>query len=97
MSKNFIELIQQHPDRIGEPLALTVNFAAPIADGEFDITLRPARTNRTNQHWIVELVQDDAVKTTATAVFGVRTLAPGGDDMKYRYMRLIYVASNTSH
>jgi hypothetical protein len=28
------------PDRIGEPLALTVNFAAPIADGDFDISLR---------------------------------------------------------
>jgi acyl-CoA thioesterase len=68
----IVRAIETHPDRIGEPLALTVNFTAPIADGDFDISLRAARTNRTNQHWIVELSQDDAVKTTATAVFGIR-------------------------
>ena len=67
----LIHAIETHPDRIGEPLALTVNFAAPIADGDFDITLRAARTNRTNQHWILELSQDGDVKTTATALFGL--------------------------
>src|SRR6201999_4571952 len=46
--------------------------AAPIADGDFEISRRAPRTNRTNQHWIVELSQDGAVKTTATAIFGIR-------------------------
>ena len=68
----LLRAIETHPDHIGEPLALTVNFTAPIADGGFDISLRAARTNRTNQHWIAELSQDGAVTTTATAVFGVR-------------------------
>ena len=68
----MLRAIETHPDRVGEPLALTVNFTAPIADGDFDISLRAARTNRTNQHWIAELSQDGAVTTTATAVFGVR-------------------------
>jgi acyl-CoA thioesterase len=68
----MLHAIETHPDRIGEPLALTVNFAAPIADGEFDLSLRAARTNRTNQHWILELSQDGDVKTTATALFGIR-------------------------
>lgn len=68
----MLHAVEAHPDRIGEPLALTVNYAAPIADGDFDIRLRAARTNRTNQHWIVELIQDDVVKTTATAIFAVR-------------------------
>ena len=68
----MLRAIETHPDRLGEPLALTVNFAVPIADGDFDISLRAARTNRTNQHWIAELSQDGAVTTTATAVFGVR-------------------------
>jgi acyl-CoA thioesterase len=68
----LIHAIETHPDRIGEPLALTVNFAAAIADGDFDISLRAARTNRTNQHWILELSQDGDVKTTATALFGLR-------------------------
>lgn len=68
----LVSAVETHPDRIGEPLALTVNFAAPIADGEFDISLRTARTNRTNQHWTAELTQDGVVKTTATALFGIR-------------------------
>jgi acyl-CoA thioesterase len=67
----LLRAVESHPDRIGDPLALTVNFAAPIADGQFDITLRAARTNRSNQHWILELCQGDEVKTTATAVFGL--------------------------
>ncbi|MGB3895079.1 acyl-CoA thioesterase [Mycolicibacter sinensis] len=66
----LLRAVEFHPDRIGDPLALTVNYAAPIADGEFDIALRAARTNRSNQHWILELRQGDEVKTTATAVFG---------------------------
>ncbi|GAB1813386.1 acyl-CoA thioesterase [Mycobacterium sp. MUNTM1] len=68
----MLRAVEAHPDRLGEPLALTVNYAAPIADGDFDITLRAARTNRTNQHWIVELSQDGVVKTTATAIFALR-------------------------
>lgn len=68
----LLHAVEEHPDRIGDPLALTVNFAAPIADGDCDITARAARTNRTNQHWIVELDQAGEVKTTATAVFGIR-------------------------
>ena len=68
----MLRAIETQPDRIGQPLALTVNFTAPIADGNFDISLRAAHTNRTNQHWIAELSQDGAVTTTATAVFGVR-------------------------
>ncbi|KKC04337.1 acyl-CoA thioesterase [Mycobacterium nebraskense] len=68
----MLHAIESHPDRIGEPLALTVNYAAPIADGDFDISLRTTRTNRTNQHWFVELSQGGDVKTTATAVFAVR-------------------------
>lgn len=68
----LLRAIESHPDCLGEPVALTVNFAAPIADGEFEISRRAARTNRTNQHWIVDLSQDGVITTTATAIFGVR-------------------------
>lgn len=68
----LIRAIESHPDRLGEPLALTVNFAGPVADGDFDIALRAARTNRSTQHWNLELSQDGEVKTTATALFGTR-------------------------
>lgn len=64
--------VQQHPERLGEPLSLTVNFAGPITEGAFEITARPVRTNRTTQHWSIELVQDGVMATTATAVFGIR-------------------------
>jgi acyl-CoA thioesterase len=68
----IIRAIERHPDRIGEPVALTVNYLAPVTDGSFDITVRAARTNRTNQHWTAEVAQEHGVTTTATAVFGVR-------------------------
>jgi acyl-CoA thioesterase len=68
----LVQAVQQHPDRLGDPLSLTVNYAAPVADGDFDIAARAVRTNRTNQHWLLELTQDGVVTTTATAVFGIR-------------------------
>lgn len=68
----FVRAVQQHPDRLGDPVSLTVNYAAPIAEGDFDITVRAVRTNRTTQHWALELTQSGNVTTTATAVFGIR-------------------------
>lgn len=62
-----------HPDRIGDPLALTVNYCAPIAEGEFHIVARAARTNRSTQHWTIELFQQEGdILATATAVFARR-------------------------
>jgi acyl-CoA thioesterase len=60
------------PRRLGEPLALTVNFAAGVSDGPFEIEARPARTNRSTQHWLMTLLQGGQVCTTASAVFAVR-------------------------
>lgn len=62
----------QHPERLGEPIALTVNFAAPLADGGFEIEARPARTNRSTQHWLLTLSQGGEVAVTGTAVFAAR-------------------------
>lgn len=68
----LVRAIELHPQRHGQPIALTVNYLAPIADGEFEIVTRAVKTNRSNQHWIVELSQDGDTKTTATAIFGLR-------------------------
>ncbi len=68
----LLRAVQLQPDRIGEPVSLTVNFAAPVLDGAFDIVAKAVRTNRTNQHWVVELWQEGSVRTNATAVFGTR-------------------------
>ena len=51
-----------HPRRQGEPVALTVNFAAALADGPFDVQARPVRTNRSTQHWTAAIVQNDELK-----------------------------------
>jgi len=64
--------IMQHPARLGEPLSLTVHYAAPIADGAFTVHARALRTNRSTQHWLVELMQADQVAAFATAVTAIR-------------------------
>lgn len=68
----IVRAIEQHPDRIGDPVALTVNYLAPISDGRFDIAVHAVRTNRSNQHWTAEVTQEHGPTTTATAVFGLR-------------------------
>lgn len=67
-----LNAVLQHPQRLGDPVALTVNYAAALADGGFVARARPARTNRSTQHWIVELLQGEDVVITATAVTAVR-------------------------
>lgn len=72
-----LRAILLHPALLGEPVALTVNYAAALAEGPFSVRATPVRTNRSTQHWTVELTQDDAngeagVVMTATAVTAVR-------------------------
>lgn len=69
--------ILQHPERLGEPLSITVNYAGALAQGPFEVQLHPARTNRSTQHWTAAIVQQDAqgqpvIATTATAITAVR-------------------------
>ncbi|MDB5946556.1 MAG: hypothetical protein JWQ33_1582 [Ramlibacter sp.] len=61
-----------HPKRLGDPISLTVNFAAALADGPFTLVARPARTNRSTQHWVIEMQQAGDTVLTATAFFGLR-------------------------
>ena len=63
----------EHPQRARDPLALTVNYCAPIAEGEFDLDVRLVKANRSSQHWCVELSQNGGeVAALATAVFAER-------------------------
>jgi acyl-CoA thioesterase len=61
-----------HPERQGEPIALTVNYAGPIADGAYELEAEVVRTNRSTQHWRMQLVQQGAAVATAPAVFASR-------------------------
>jgi acyl-CoA thioesterase len=68
----ILQAVMQHPDRLGNPVSLTVNFCAGVAEGAFELTAKPARTNRSTQHWLIELVQGNEVVITATAVTAAR-------------------------
>ncbi|MBV8924145.1 MAG: thioesterase family protein [Bradyrhizobium sp.] len=69
----ILRALIEHPQRAGDPLAITVNYCAPIAEGEFDLDVRLVRANRSSQHWCVELSQGGGdVATLATAVFAER-------------------------
>lgn len=69
----LLQAIMQHPKRLGTPIAVTVNFCAPVAKGEFQIAVREIRTNRSTQHWSMELSQAEVgITATATAVFAER-------------------------
>lgn len=68
----LLQAVLTHPSHIGEPLALTVNYASPIADGPLHIAAQPVRTNRSTQHWTLTLLQGEEVVATASAVFAIR-------------------------
>lgn len=60
-----------HPERRGDPVALTVNFCAAIATGEFEVEARLLRGGKSTQHWQVELRQEGiGVAASALVVFG---------------------------
>ena len=76
----MLNAVLLHPKRLGDPLALTVNYAAGVADGPFVLQARPARTNRSTQHWVIELLQDGQSVITATAITAQRRDTWGADD-----------------
>ncbi|MBD3655485.1 MULTISPECIES: acyl-CoA thioesterase [Marinobacter] len=68
----MLNAVMLHPERLGEPVALTINYAGPVEPGEFIIEAIPVRTNRSTQHWNLVLRQGDTIATTGTAFFAIR-------------------------
>src|SRR5689334_14081898 len=69
----ILRALIEHPEAAGDPLAVTVNYCAPIAEGPFDLDVRLVKANRSSQHWAVELSQNGGeTATLATAVFAER-------------------------
>jgi len=82
----MLQAVLRHPDLLGEPIALTVNFAAALEAGPFELVAVPVRTNRSTQHWTVQMTTAAAdgraqVVTTATAVTAVRRETWGANDL----------------
>lgn len=74
---SLVRAIEEHPQCLGEPLSITVNYAAAVGQGAFEIEARPVRTNRSTQHWLLTITQPDGegqpqIVTTATAVTALR-------------------------
>lgn len=72
-----MQAVMLHPSLLGEPIALTVNYASAMGHGPFRVRAKPVRTNRSTQHWSIELTQIDAsgadgVVMTATAITAAR-------------------------
>ena len=73
----MLQCVLRHPDLLGAPIAITVNFAAAVEAGSFDLQATAVRTNRSTQHWTVQMTQNGVdgaprVNTTATIVTAVR-------------------------
>jgi acyl-CoA thioesterase len=77
-----INAVLLHPQRVGEPVAFTINYAAALADGPFIVRARPARTNRSTQHWMIEILQDEQTVITATAMTAARRETWAGHEAK---------------
>jgi len=81
-----LQSVLRHPDLLGTPIALTVNFAAALEAGAFDVQATAVRTNRSTQHWTIQITQAGAdgepnMTTTATVVTAARRETWSASDM----------------
>lgn len=82
----MLQSVLKHPELLGAPVALTVNYAAALEAGAFEVLAIPVRTNRSTQHWTMQMSQAGAdglphVTTTATAVTALRRETWGANDL----------------
>jgi hypothetical protein len=73
------QAIVQHPQCLGAPVLLTINYAAGLEPGPFSVWLRAARTNRSTQHWVLEITQRHADGTAHTVITGTAMTAARRD------------------
>ena len=76
-----LQAVLLHPQLLGEPVSLTVNFCTAVTDGPFTVTAQPVRTNRSTQHWRIDIQQIDGIVLTATVVTAVRRDTWSADDI----------------
>ncbi len=72
-----VQAVLCHPRLLGVPIAITVNYAAAMVAGPFEVRVIEVRTNRSTQHWTVQIAQPDPhgapqINTTATLVTATR-------------------------
>ena len=69
-----LRAVLEDPRCEGDPLAITVNFCAPIERGAYAVHVRRVRANKSSQHWAVEFTQGtrDEPVLTASVVTALR-------------------------
>lgn len=77
-----LNAVCQHPEVLGEPVSLTVNFCAALADGGFEVDARVVRTNRSTQHWAVSIEQQGQTVLSATVLTATRRETWGAQDLR---------------
>ncbi|VWX58281.1 Thioesterase-like superfamily protein [Burkholderiales bacterium 8X] len=82
----MLQAVLQHPQLLGAPISMTVNYAAAIVEGSFEVEAVPVRTNRSTQHWTLRMVQADStgelqVCTLGTVVTALRRTTWGATDL----------------
>lgn len=82
----MLQAVLRHPELLGVPVALTVNYAAALEAGAFEVLAVPVRTNRSTQHWTLQMSQVGAdghphVTTTGTVFTAVRRDTWGASDL----------------
>jgi acyl-CoA thioesterase len=93
-----VQAVMQHPALLGEPVALTVNYAGATTEGPFTVTATPARTNRSTQHWVITLSQTNAagepeVAMTATVMTALRRDTWHANDMPMPVVTPVHAAT----
>lgn len=81
IAATLLNAVLSHPQRAGDPVSVTVNFPGPIADCDFTVHTQLIRTNRSSQHWFVQLQQDDQTAVTAMVLLATRRDSWEGTDL----------------
>lgn len=79
----LLNAVLTHPDVVGSPVSMTVNYLGPIKTREISIKPRLVRSNRSNQHWMIEVYADDEMVLTSLMIFGVRIESWSETDLNF--------------
>ena len=68
----LLNAVLSHPEVEGSPVSMTVNYLGAIKSAAMTVVPRLIRSNRSNQHWLVEAQADSEAVLTATIVVAQR-------------------------
>jgi len=55
----MLQAVMLDPRRLGDPLSFTLHYTAPIADGPILVHTKVRRSNRSTQHWSIDMLQGE--------------------------------------